>query len=98
MRWLADENFNGDLVREHRRRTSQIDLLRVKDVGLRSLDDVTVLAWAASEDRILLTHDVATLTAYAYQRIERGEHLPGVIEVLSEAALGRVIADISPDR
>jgi predicted nuclease of predicted toxin-antitoxin system len=48
-------------------------------MGLSGKDDPTVLAWAASENRILLTHDVATITRFAYDRIVRGLPMPGVI-------------------
>jgi predicted nuclease of predicted toxin-antitoxin system len=51
------------------RRRPDIDLVRVQDVGLSGEDDPTILSWAASENRILLTHDVATITRFAYERI-----------------------------
>ena len=34
-----------------------LDIVRVQDVGLRTASDPDILAWAASEGRILLTHD-----------------------------------------
>ncbi|HWQ14971.1 MAG TPA: DUF5615 family PIN-like protein [Roseiflexaceae bacterium] len=43
--------------------------------------DPTVLEWAASEDRVLLTHDRATLVGFAYERAGRGEPMSGVIAV-----------------
>jgi len=54
---LSDENFNGDIVRGLFLRQPQLNLLRVQDVGLQTIDDPTILAWAASNGRILLTHD-----------------------------------------
>jgi hypothetical protein len=44
-------------------------LVRVQDVGLSGTDDPRVLEWAAGHERILLTHDVATITAFAYERV-----------------------------
>ncbi len=32
-------------------------------------DDESLLAWAAEQDRALLTHDVSTITAFAYRRL-----------------------------
>ncbi|MDJ0601253.1 MAG: DUF5615 family PIN-like protein [Crocosphaera sp.] len=49
-----------------------IDLVRVQDVNLSGKDDPTVLDWAAKEKRIVLTHDVATMITFAYQRIQVG--------------------------
>jgi predicted nuclease of predicted toxin-antitoxin system len=62
---LADENFNNDIVRGVRRRHSTIDLVRVQDIGLSGADDRALLSWAAQNERVLLTHDVATMTRYA---------------------------------
>ncbi len=80
MRWLADENFNNDIVRGLRRRNPTIDVVRAQDVGLMESDDESLLAWAAEQDRILLTHDVSTITAFAYRRIMKGDRMPGVFE------------------
>ena len=66
MRWLADENFNNDLLRALLRRQPEIDIVRVQDVGLSGANDASVLAWAAQQDRVLLTHDMSTVTAEAY--------------------------------
>ena len=80
MRWLANENFNNDIVRALFRRKPGIDVVRAQDVGLTGIDDQALLAWAAEQDRVLLTHDVSTITAHAYRRVMRGEAMPGVFE------------------
>lgn len=67
MKLLADENFDNNIIRGLLRRNPDIDIVRVQDVGLSGKDDPTVLEWAAQENRILLTHDVATITHYAYE-------------------------------
>ena len=46
-RFLADENFNNQIVRGILRQAPSIDIVRVQDVGLSGVDDPTVLAWAA---------------------------------------------------
>src|SRR3989304_4826786 len=91
---LADENFNNDIVRGLMRRKTDFDIVRVQDVGLSGADDPTILEWAAKEGRILLTHDVSTITHYAYERISAGKAMPGVFEVSRELPLGSVIEDI----
>jgi predicted nuclease of predicted toxin-antitoxin system len=63
LRFAADENFNNDIVRGLLRRKPNLDIVRVQDVGLAGADDPTILEWAAREGRILLTHDVSTITA-----------------------------------
>ena len=77
----ADENFNNDIVRGVRRRNPAVDLVRVQDEGLSSADDPAVLEWAATVGRVVLTHDVATMTRYAYDRVKQGLLMPGVFEV-----------------
>lgn len=67
LRFLADENLNNQIVRGVLRRNSNIDIVRVQDVGLTEIDDATVLQWAAQNVRVVLTHDVATMTNFAYE-------------------------------
>ena len=81
LRLLADENFNGDIVRALLLRQPDLDIVRVQDVGLAGVDDPDILAWAAANDRIVLTHDRATLPDYAYERLAAVEKLPGVFIV-----------------
>lgn len=57
----SDENFDGDIVRGLLRRVPELDLLRVQDADLAGSPDPVILAWAASEERILLTHDRDTM-------------------------------------
>jgi hypothetical protein len=90
----ADENLNGNVVRGLLRRQPALDILRVQDVGLTGADDPTVLEWAAQEGRVLLTHDVATITRYAYERVQAGKPMPGVFEVSGDLPVGRIIEDI----
>jgi hypothetical protein len=94
LRFLADENFNNDIGRGLLRRKPAFDIVRVQDVGLRGADDPTVLAWAAQEGRILITHDVKTITKFAYERITAELPMPGVIELQRTVALGTAIEDL----
>ena len=94
VRYAADENFNNDIVWGLLRRNPALDITRIQDVGLTSADDPTVLAWAADTGRILLTHDVKTITRYAYERVALGQTMPGVVEVSRLLALGSVIDDL----
>jgi Domain of unknown function (DUF5615) len=94
LRLAADENFNNDIVRGIIRRNPQIDIVRAQAAGLAGTDDPTVLAWAAQSQRVLLTHDAATITHYAYERVRAGQVMPGVFEVRRSVALGQAIEDI----
>jgi hypothetical protein len=94
LRLAADEIFHGDTVRGLRRRAPDLDLVRVQDAGLSGADDVTVLEWAAREGRMLLSHDVRTLTRHAYARVGAGQPMPGVVEVPRTVSIGQAIEDL----
>ena len=94
LRLAADENFNNDIVRGLLRWQPELDIVRLQDVGLSGADDPTVLEWAAREGRVLLTHDVSTITKYAYERVRAGQPMPGVFEVSRTVSIGRAIEDI----
>ena len=94
LRLAADENFSNDIVRGLLRRKPDLDIVRVQDAGLSGAADSRVLEWTAREGRILLTHDVSTMTRYAYERIQAGKPMPGVFEVSRNLPIGKIIEDI----
>jgi hypothetical protein len=94
MRLLADENFHGDVLRGLLRLEPKLDILRVQDMDLYQTADPVVLEWAAKENRILLTHDVQTMTKHAYDRIRADLPMPGVIEVRDDLPIGQAIEEI----
>ena len=93
LRLLADENLNATIVRGLRRRVERLDLLSIQGLGLTGSDDPTVLAVAAEQDRVLLTQDVQTVIRFAFERVDAGMPMPGVIEIVPGASLGAVIED-----
>jgi len=53
LRLAADENLPLAVVRGLLRLLPEIDIVRVQDAALRGATDPTILAWAASEERLL---------------------------------------------
>lgn len=94
VRFLADENFNNQIVRGIFRQSRDVDIVRVQDVELSGTDDPTVLEWAAQQGRIVLTHDVATMIAFACERIESKLPMPGLFEVSRRVSVGLAIEEI----
>ena len=94
LRFAADENFDGKIVRGLIRVLPDLDLVRVQDTPLAAAADDEVLAWAAREGRVVLTHDVSTMTAIAWARVRGGLPVAGGIEVDVEHSIGAVIADL----
>lgn len=94
LRFLSDENFNGDIVRGLLRRRPNLDLVRVQDVGLLKTGDPAILEWAATQGRLLLTHDRATVPDFAYERVAAGQPMPGAIVVDNLLPIGQAIDEL----
>jgi hypothetical protein len=94
LRLLTDENFNGDIVRGLLRQHPGLELVRVQDVGLMQTPDPNILAWAASQRRVLLSHDVSTVPPAAYQRVADGKPMPGVFILPDRMPIGQAIDEI----
>jgi predicted nuclease of predicted toxin-antitoxin system len=94
IKFLSDENFDGDIVRGLRRQHPELDLVRVQDVELSSTPDTVILSWAAKEDRVLLTHDRDTMPNFAYARVRAGEPMPGVFLVSDQMPKGAAIEQL----
>jgi hypothetical protein len=81
LRFLADENFNGRIVRGLLRRLPELDIVRAQDLeALYQAIDPVVLQWAADEQRVVLSHDISTM--------------PGLFEVHSDLPVGQAIEDL----
>jgi hypothetical protein len=90
----ADENFNNDIVRGAMRRRPELDMVRVQDAGLSGADDATVLEWAAQQRRVFFTHDVSTMTRFAYERVVSGKPMPGIFEVSRDLSISQAVDDL----
>jgi hypothetical protein len=94
LRLVSDADVHGEIVRGLRRRRSKIDLVRVQDALPEGTPDLAVLAWAAAENRVLITNDRKTMVGFAYQRVAAGEPVPGLIATTNEQSIGSAIDDI----
>jgi predicted nuclease of predicted toxin-antitoxin system len=92
LRFLADENFDNKIL--HALLDEKIDVVRVQDLEIYQADDPTVLKWAAEHERVLLTRDARTMTAYAQERVEQGKPMPGVIEIRRGQSIGVIVDDL----
>lgn len=94
LRLASDADVHGDLVRGLRRRHPALNLVRAQDGLPVGTPDPDVLAWAAAEDRVLITNDRNTMVDFAYRRVASGEPVPGLIVTTNRQALGPAIDDI----
>jgi predicted nuclease of predicted toxin-antitoxin system len=94
LRLASDADVRGDLIRGLRRRLPGIDLVRAQDALPDGTLDPEVLAWAAAENRVLITNDRDTMIGFAYHRVVAGEPVPGLIVTTNEQSTGDAIKDV----
>jgi hypothetical protein len=94
LRLAADENFNNDILRGLLRHKPDLDIVRIQDAGLSGASDSVILEWSAQENRVLLTHDVRTMTHHAYKRVRLGKKMPGIFGISRAMLIGTAIEDI----
>ena len=94
MLFLADENFNGKLLAALRAALTDLDVVRVQDTDKAASPDPELLAWAATTNRVILTHDAETLIGLAYDRVREGLPMPGIIEVRISQSMGTIIDEL----
>lgn len=88
---LADENFSHRILRGLRLRVGDPDILVAQNLELSGEKDSTLLAWAAEQQRIFLTHDRQTVPRYAYDRIRSLQPVSGVIVVSDTMPIGEAV-------
>jgi hypothetical protein len=90
----TDADVHGDIIRGLRRRVPDLDLIRSLDHLAENASDNEILAWAASQGRILISNDRNTLISFAHARLARGEPMNGVIATTTRQSVGAAIDDI----
>jgi hypothetical protein len=94
LRFLTDEDFDGRLTSALLAHVPGLDLVCVQEVGLMHTPDPDILAWAAAEGRIVLTHDRNTMTGFATTRVNAGQPMPRLFVVDRQTSLGRTLNDL----
>jgi hypothetical protein len=94
LRLASDADVHGEIIRGIRRRLPAIELVRAQDALAEGMPDPDVLAWAAVENRVLITNDRNTMVGFAYQRVAAGQAVPGLIATTNEQSIGSAIDDI----
>ena len=64
VRFQAEADFNQNIVRAVRRCAPAIDFQTAHEAGLHGLDDQAVLAQAARDSRLLVSHDRRTMPSH----------------------------------
>ena len=70
---------------------SCVDIVTAAEAGLIATPDDVILAWAVEHERVVLTYDKATMPTFAYERMERGEAMTGMIVLNGFMGIGKAI-------
>jgi hypothetical protein len=92
---LIDENLDHRILRGLKLRLPALDFVVVQNTELKGEKDPSLLAWAALQNRILITHDLKTIPKHAYERVEANEPMSGVIAVPDTLAIGQTIDELA---
>ena len=93
IRFQADADLDEDIVTGLRRREPSLDFQTGSDGGLESLHDREVLARAASQGRVLVSHDRRTMPRHFAEFIVE-ETSPGLLIVSQRTPTSIVIDEL----
>jgi predicted nuclease of predicted toxin-antitoxin system len=94
IRFLADADLNAKIVSGCLHREPAMDFLAANKARLARVPDPEVLAMAAAQDRIVVTHDRHTMPRHFGQfMLDRGSS-PGVFVVGQDVPIAEVIEEL----
>ena len=93
IRYQADTDLNQIIVSAVVRRVPAIDFRTATTAGLAGLKDQEVLAVAARDGRLLVSHDQTTMPRHFAEFI-RSHRSPGLIVVPQHVPLGEAVGDL----
>jgi hypothetical protein len=94
IRFMADADLNEGIVAGCLRREPEMDFLSANDADLEGVPDPDVLALAAAQDRILVSHDFQTMPRHFGDFVQAGNSSPGVILVPQRLPVGDAIEEL----
>jgi len=93
IRFRADADLNQILLLATIRREPNIDFLSADAAGLAGLKDIDVLALAAREGRVLVSHDQKTMPRYFAEFITHTPS-PGLLIIPQHLSIAAVVEDL----
>ncbi|MDH4207829.1 MAG: DUF5615 family PIN-like protein [Anaerolineae bacterium] len=94
VRYLFDEDCNARILRGIRRRAPGLYIVTTHDVGFGSHPDPVILAFAATEGLVVVSHDVRTMTAHAATHLQNQQSMAGLILIPQTYPVGHAIEDL----
>jgi uncharacterized protein DUF5615 len=91
-RFLADHDLNEQIMTGVLRREPALEFVRARDIGMSEHLDDEVLAYAADNGFIVVSHDVNTMPSAAYGRMSSGQKMSGLLMVKQSDPVGVIIS------
>ena len=93
-RFLADHDLNEHIIDGLLRREPACEFLHARDVGMSDASDPEVLAYAAQNGYIVVSHDVNTMPGHAFALLDAGKAMHGILMVQQTKPIEPVIASL----
>ena len=90
IRFQADADLRLPIIKGLKRPEPSVDFATAHEAGLAGLNDREVLALAASNGRVLVSHDVSTMPE-AFSRFIQEQTSPGLILISQELSYREAI-------
>jgi hypothetical protein len=94
VRFLADADLNKAIISGVLRREPSVDFLTAYVAGLRKMKDPEVLALAAEQHRVLVSHDVGTMPAHFREFRDAGKRSAGLFLIAQSLDVGTAIEQL----
>ena len=91
VRFQADNDLRKAILRGAVRREPRLDFRSAQSARLDGVRDTEVLALAARDGRILVSHDFQTMPGHFREFTER-ERSPGVLLITQDLPIGEAVA------
>jgi Domain of unknown function (DUF5615) len=92
--FMADADLKSAIVRGCRRREPSMDFLSAYDADLDRVADLDVLAQAAGEGRILVSHDFKTMPRHFAEFLQASGASPGLILIPQHLPIGAAVEEL----
>jgi hypothetical protein len=91
IRFLADNDLNENIVVGVSRREPAVFFQKLRDIDLGDQPDAKVLDYADRQGLIVVSHDVNTMPAAAYERFDSGKTIAGLLMVKQSNPIALII-------
>ena len=93
-RFLADHDLNEHIIDGVQRHEPALEFIRARDVRMSDRTDAEVLAFAAQNGLIVVSHDVNTMTNEALVLLDAGQVMNGLLMVQQTKPIAPVIESL----